>query len=431
MKKIRNFALVTISLISAVNTFGSIYLHHKYITENAANNNTSLDGTEYQEHTDSTATSVLEGDHSPNHTTSTALTDISTPSTTKATDNTESLATTQQNPSSKKYEIKDIAKLTDTNMNSIQCFAVDLDDNVLYYLDNKAQRDLTGLVASRKYFIMKYDISSGTTEQLNEYGDELSPIALAYNPFDRNVYCFSASTKSIPMGINDVYPYVLCNLSNNSTITLKNTFSSFNHIFFDSSDYRSIYFTSATKFIINSGGTTSSATDWSIPILYQYDLSDDSVIEGGIDGAENGIYDANIPFLYNDNYYWLCVHRSYTYELFDVVETDRLFYPTSNKDFGTVLAKYKAQDQPYGYAGYNWRAANVCQNEVYLMDKDFSFFKLNVESVETELYLDGKEINQTGDKYLTEIHNFAITSDGSIIVYDEFDSKYKLITRTT
>ena len=44
------------------------------------------------------------------------------------------------------------------------------------------------------------------------------------------------------------------------------------------------------------------------------------------------------------------------------------------------------------------------------------------------LIIDGKEIKQTGGNNLTTVKFFSFVSDDSILVYDDFDKNYKLIS---
>ena len=103
-----------------------------------------------------------------------------------------------------------------------------------------------------------------------------------------------------------------------------------------------------------------------------------------------------------------------------------------------------------------WIAANIYNNEVYLMDDNNSIFKVRLDALEdyynessqteendnliisTNIsnqfeemlapYMDQKEIKQTGTNNLTGIKFFSIISDDSVLVYDDFDNSYKLIT---
>ncbi|MBR5091129.1 MAG: hypothetical protein IK093_17015 [Ruminiclostridium sp.] len=44
-----------------------------------------------------------------------------------------------------------------------------------------------------------------------------------------------------------------------------------------------------------------------------------------------------------------------------------------------------------------------------------------------ELYLDGSAIKQTGRTNLNEITCFDLTANGDVVVYDNFDTTYKII----
>lgn len=133
------------------------------------------------------------------------------------------------------------------------------------------------------------------------------------------------------------------------------------------------------------------------------------------------------------------------------MKSQKLFYPLQsgeNTYYGDNLKQFSTND--------GWIAGNVYNGAVYLMKNDFSIYKVDVDILEqlydeqnqTEeknnliippdknenlqnaltLVIEGKEIKQTGINNLTSIKYFSFVSDDSILVYDDFDKKYKLIS---
>ena len=270
------------------------------------------------------------------------------------------------------------------------------------------------------------------------YSSNLYPICLTYNEFDRKIYCFAGgggSANSLAYFQVESNEYHRLNTNGN-----RNFLSSYNH--FDDTNYRSFSFVSATEFVIElEQGDYHSR-------LYLYNTSDDSFTSGSI-----GVYSANrsnetdTPFLHNENYYWLCSRRSG----FSIVKSKKLFYPLQSGNdtyYGDHLNEFSTDD--------GWIAANVYNDTVYLMKDDFSIYKVDLDILEQlyveqsqedeknnliitpendnnsekalSLVIDGKEIKQTEINNLTSIKFFSVVSDDSILVYDDFDKNYKLIS---
>lgn len=441
MSKFRNFAVAVVTIISATNTFGSFYLSQKSTNNNTLVNDDALDTSVYQEDFSLSLENTTEVDNIPSETTP-ASSIVAT--TTRETPNAEVIettvvqTTTQKPDPIEKYEISSIAKLNNGSINSCQSYAVNPVTGAIYFID----RNLDSYYADVTYYIYKYDIQKSSIELVKElpYSSNLYPICLTYNEYDRNIYCFAGgggSTNGLAyfqVESNEFHP-----LNTNGN---RNFLSSYNH--FDDTNYRSFSFVSATEFVIElEQGDYHSR-------LYLYNTSDDSFTSGSI-----GVYSANrsnetdTPFLYNENYYWLCSRSGG----FSIVKSNKLFYPLQsgeNTYYGDNLKQFSTND--------GWIAGNVYNGAVYLMKNDFSIYKIDLDILEqmyeeqsqTEennnliiapdkdenlqnaltMVIAGKEIKQTGINNLASIKFFSFVSDDSVLVYDDFDKNYKLISAT-
>lgn len=442
MKIFRNLAVSCVALISVANTVGYTYLYQK-----ESNDNISMSSVESNDETTQNDMNTESNDE-------TTQNDINTEASNEEVSETEKkVETTQSEESSKaettvvstpdlnqKYEIKSIAKLNDGDVNSLQSFAWDLNDNVIYYLDSNTLSYYEDVV----YYIYKYNVSDGKTELVKEltYDTGISPIALAYNQFDTNVYCFSGGG-IYPDGSRVSNEFGCFNVESNEYKTLNTNGNSIflsNYYEFDNASYRSFYFVSATTFVIEE----SHGADYR-PWFYSYDLSDDSFNYGFIEIKGSCSRGGDIPFLHNENYYWLCSRNNIS----TIIETDKLFFPSNDEEFyGKVLGEYTSDE--------NWCASTVYNNEVYLMDKNFSIYKVNLDMLIDQysdkeqqndtvnnqivknnednskdalsLYIDNSEIKQTGMENLTSIKYFSIADDNNVIVFDDFDKTYKIIS---
>ncbi|CDF01156.1 unknown [Ruminococcus sp. CAG:624] len=440
MSKFRNFAVAVVTLISATNTFGSFYLSQKSTNSNNTVVDESLDTSAIQEDS-SLSLENTTGDDTTSSETATSASSIVTTTVidtenTDANETTVIQTTTQKQEPIEKYEISSIAKLNNGDINSFQSYAIDTDANTIYYID----RNLDSYYADVTYYIYKYDIQSKSIELVKElpYSTNLYPICLTYNQFDNKMYCFAGGGESLnSLSYFQVESNEFHRLNTNGN---RNFLSDYNH--FDDTNYRSFYFVSATEFVIElEQGDYHSR-------LYLYNTVDDSFTSGSI-----GVYSANrknetdTPFMYKDNYYWLCSRSGG----FSIVKSQKLFYPLQSGDntyYGDNLGQFSTND--------GWIAGNVYNGAVYLMKNDFSIYKVDLDILEqvyneqsqTEeknnlivspdkdenlqnaltLIIDGKEIKQTGVNNLTTVKFFSFVSDDSILVYDDFDKNYKLIS---
>lgn len=435
MSIFRNIAVTAVALISATNIFGSLYLSKNQSEEENAN----VSNESVEESNDQVATTLSTESTTEINTTQTSTTTTTTAVMTETTVTTVSttVQTTTSKPSPvEKYEISSIAKLKNEDINSFQSYAVDPNTNTIYYID----RNLDSYYADVTYYIYKYDISNKSIELVKElpYDSGFYPICLTYNQFDNKVYCFAGGGKySDGTRISNVFSFFQVESNefhvlntNGNTIFL----SSNNH--FENTYYKSFYFISATEFVIRSEYSGR---------VYLYNTLDDSSNVGAI-----GVFSAELkgesdtPFMYNDNYYWLCSRSSG----FSIVKSKKLFYPLGSEDYGDNLNKFSTDD--------GWIAANVYNDTVYLMKDDFSIYKVDLDILEQlyveqsqedgknnliitpendnnpekalSLVIDGKEIKQTGINNLTSIKFFSVVSEDSILVYDDFDKNYKLIS---
>ena len=444
MSKFRNFAVAVVTLISATNTFGSFYLSQKSTDNNNAVVDESLDTSAIQEDSSLNLENTTRDDTTSSETATSISSIVSTTvidiENTEATETTVAQTTTQKQEPIEKYEISSIAKLNNGDINSFQSYAIDTDANTIYYID----RNLDSYYADITYYIYKYDILKQSVELVKElpYDSCFYPICLTYNQFDKNVYCFAGGGKSQD-GHGILNGLAFFKVESNEFQCLdtngnRNFLSDYNH--FDNTNYRSFYFVSATEFVIEQGDYHSR--------LYLYNTVDDSFTSGSI-----GVYSANrnnetdTPFMYKDNYYWLCSRSGG----FSIVKSQKLFYPLQSGDntyYGDNLGQFSTND--------GWIAGNVYNGAVYLMKNDFSIYKVDLDILEqvyneqsqTEeknnlivspdkdenlqnaltLIIDGKEIKQTGINNLTTVKFFSFVSDDSILVYDDFDKNYKLIS---
>lgn len=444
MSKFRNFAVAVITLISATNTLGFSYLSQRHIREETANYNESVDATEVQEYISPSVESTSEDNYSLNETTTDQpvfVSDMTNDTKDHESVSVESIETTemQQSIPTEKYEINSIAKLNNGAINSFQSYAINSDDNAIYFLD----RNLENYYASQAYYIYKYDIQSKTVELIKElpYSTNLYPISLTYNQYNNKVYCFAGGGEFMNgFAYFQVESNEFHQLNTNGN---RNFLSGYNH--FDDANYRSFYFVSSTEFVIElEQGDYNSR-------LYLYNDMDDSFNSGTIGvPSPNQKNETDTPFMYNENYYWLCTRR----DGFSIKKTQKLFYPINShinesEYYGDLLKQFQTSE--------GWIAANVYNNDVYLMNSNYSIYKVDLDALEqlynenshTEeinnliitpntdddankalsLYIDGTEIKQTGINNLTDIKYFNFTSDGSILVYDDFDKNYKLLTR--
>lgn len=446
MSKFRNFAVAVVTLISATNTFGSFYLSQKSTNNNNAVVDESLDTSAIQEDS-SLSLENTTGDDTTLSETATSVSSIVTTTVldtenTEAAETTVTQTTTQKQEPIEKYEISSIAKLNNGDINSFQSYAIDTDANMIYYID----RNLDSYYADVTYYIYKYDILKQSVELVKElpYDSYFYPICLTYNQFDKNVYCFAGGGKSQDgYGISNGLAFFKVESNEFQCLDTngnRNFLSHYNH--FDDTNYRSFYFVSATEFVIElEQGEYHSR-------LYLYNTVDDSFTSGSI-----GVYSANrknetdTPFMYKDNYYWLCSRNGG----FSIVKSQKLFYPLQSGDntyYGDNLKQFSTND--------DWIAGNVYNGAVYLMKNDYSIYKVDLDILEqmfneqsqTEeknnlivstdkdenlqnaltLIIGGKEIKQTGINNLTSVKFFSFVSDDSILVYDDFDKNYKLIS---
>lgn len=437
MSIFRNIAVTAVALISATNIFGSLYLNKNQSEEK----NVNVSNESVEESNDQVATTLSTEINTEINTTQTSTTQASTTITTTAaiTETTgTTVSTTVQTTTSKpsqveKYEISSIAILKNEDINSFQSYAVDPNTNTIYYID----RNLDSYYADVTYYIYKYDISNKSIELVKElpYDSGFYPICLTYNQFDNKVYCFAGGGKiSDGTRISNVFSFFQVE-SNEFHVLSTNSFRS-NCNNFENTDYKSFYFVSATEFVIE-------YDVYGYDITYLYNTLDDSFNSGYIEASEDGKY-THTPFMYNENYYWLCSIGSG----FSIVKTKKLFYPQESEDYGDNLNEFSTDD--------GWIAANVYNDTVYLMKDDFSIYKVDLDILEQlyveqsqedennnliitpenddnsekalSLVIDGKEIKQTGINNLTSIKFFSVVSEDSILVYDDFDKNYKLIS---
>lgn len=431
MSIFRNIAVTAVALISATNIFGSLYLNKNQSEEKNAN----VSNESVEESNDQVATTLSTESTTEIATTQTSTTITTTAAITEATGTTVStVQTTTSKPSPvEKYEISSIAKLNNEDINSFQSYAVDPNNNTIYYID----RNLDSYYADVTYYIYKYDISNKSIELVKElpYDSHLYPICLTYNQFDNKVYCFAgggSSQNNLSYFQIESNEFHVLNTKGN-TIFL----SDYNH--FENTNYKSFYYISATEFVIRSIHTGR---------VYLYNTLDESSNIGAIGVLSAELKgESDTPFMYNDNYYWLCSRSSG----FSIVKSQKLFYPLNSGDdtyYGDNLNKFSTDD--------GWIAANVYNDTVYLMKDDFSIYKIDLDILEKlyveqsqedennnliitpenddnsekalSLVIDGKEIKQTGINNLTSIKFFSVVSEDSILVYDDFDKNYKLIS---
>lgn len=434
MSIFRNIAVTAVALISATNIFGSLYLNKNQSEEKNAN----VSNESVEELNDQVATTMNTEITTETNTFQTSTTITTTAAITETTGTTVSttVQTTTPKPSPvEKYEISSIAKLKNEDINSFQSYAVDPNTNTIYYID----RNLDSYYADVTYYIYKYDISNKSIELVKElpYDSGFYPICLTYNQFDNKVYCFAGGGKySDGTIISNVFSFFQVE-SNEFHVLNTNKFRD-NCNNFENTAYKSFYFVSATEFVIEYDFYDYDKT-------YLYNTLDDSFNSGYIGASEDGKY-THTPFMYNENYYWLCSIGSG----FSIVKTKKLFYPTSSDStyYGDNLNEFNTDD--------GWIAANVYNDTVYLMKDDFSIYKVDldileqlyVEHSQTEennnwiiapdnvdnsekalsMVIDGKEIKQTGINNLTSIKFFSFVSENLILVYDDFDKNYKLIS---
>ena len=441
MSIFRNIAVTAVALISATNIFGSLYLSKNQSEEENANVSNEF----VEESNDQVATTLSTESTTEINTTQTSTTITTAAAITETTVTTVSttVQTTTSKPSPvEKYEISSIAKLKNKDINSFQSYAVDPNTNTIYYID----RNLDSYYADVTYYIYKYDISNKSIELVKElpYDSGFYPICLTYNQFDNKVYCFAGGGKySDGTRISNVFSFFQVESNEFHVLnTNRNTvfLSSYNH--FENTNYKSFYFVSATEFVIElEQGAYHSR-------LYLYNTVDDSFTSGSIEVySANRKNETDTPFMYKDNYYWLCSRSSG----FSIVKSKKLFYPLQSGDntyYGDNLGQFSTND--------GWIAANVYNDTVYLMKDDFSIYKVDLDILEQlyveqsqedeknnliitpendnnsekalSLVIDGKEIKQTGINNLTSIKFFSVVSDDSILVYDDFDKNYKLIS---
>lgn len=437
MSIFRNIAVTAVALISATNIFGSLYLNKNQSEEKNAN----VSNESVEELNDQVATTMNTEITTETNTFQTSTTITTTAAITETTGTTVSttVQTTTPKPSPvEKYEISSIAKLKNEDINSFQSYAVDPNTNTIYYID----RNLDSYYADVTYYIYKYDISNKSIELVKElpYDSNLYPICLTYNQYDKNVYCFAGGGKSSD-GYGITNGLTFFKVESNEFHGLNTNFlSSYNH--FEDTEYRSFYFVSATEFVIElEQGSFNSR-------LYLYSTLDDSFNSETIGvSSANRRNETDTPFMHNDNYYWLCSRSSG----FSIVKSKKLFYPIQSGDnnyYGDNLNQFSTDE--------GWIAGNVYNDTVYLMKDDFSIYKVDldileqlyVEHSQTEennnwiiapdnvdnsekalsMVIDGKEIKQTGINNLTSIKFFSFVSENLILVYDDFDKNYKLIS---
>lgn len=432
MEKFRNVAVAVVAIIGATNTFGSFYLSQK----STNNNNAVADEPGETSVNQEEANMSLENTTGDDTITSETISESSIVTTTVIeTDNTEAVETTaaqttmQKQEPIEKYEISSVAKLNNGDINSFQSYAIDTDSNNIYYID----RNLDAYYEDRTYYIYKYNIQSKSTELVKElpYSTHLYPICLTYNQFDNKMYCFAGGGESLSsLSYFQVESNEFHSLNTNGN---RNFLTPYNH--FDDTYVHSFYFVSATEFVIYHSG------------LNLYNTVDDSFTSGSIGVASSAWRkDSEAPFMYKDNYYWLCSRSGG----FSVVKSKKLFYPFQsgeNTYYGDNLKQFSTKD--------GWIAGTVYNGAVYLMKNDYSIYKVDLDVLE-QLYIEqsqteeknnliiapdkdenlqnaltliigGKEIKQTGLNNLTSVKFFSFVSDDSILVYDDFDKNYKLI----
>ncbi len=305
--------------------------------------------------------------------------------------------------SSYKYTVNTLSESTDIDSkyaSHTHKYAIDIDDNELYYIIDQ--------------IIYKVDIESGASEIFMDFTNSSTFSLhgrLIYNSFDKNVYCFARR--------ND--ENILFNLSNQK----------YNKC------YSAHYFTSYDKVISISGNY-----GYNTKPIHEFDLSTGkTVTDGYIRSHWYHDYMA-IPFLHDESYYWIDFGGPKGAKP-HIVYTNKLSWDDNSDYFGEYI----------GY--FDGIAATTYNNEAYIMKEDFSIYKVNIEKLwevheilsdpdhplnntltgepavsyedALQIYINSNEIKQTGINNINAVADFKFCSDGSVILYDSYDMKYKSI----
>ena len=301
-----------------------------------------------------------------------------------------------------------------------QRFCVNQAEKKLYYIEGMTLKCI--------------DLDGGSSELVCDYSEmekynnnTLYGATVRYNPFDEKVY--------VLLHYGEGYGILFEAYSDNFTVLPKSSF------------YRSLYFTSANKaaIFINSGDTSVNYVK-----SIEYTINSDNYIEGYI--WCDYYYDVYVaePFIYKDDFYWLeQIEDNKNRNIFraDVAYT-RNVVRNDNENCGELVSSTS-----------DIAAATVHNNEVWFMstsDNNFTVSKLKMDEVieynqelknsmqednenkfssnassdnyhPYEIVIEGSKIRQTGRNNLNEIVEFDVTDDGRIVVYDIFDSTYKII----
>lgn len=304
------------------------------------------------------------------------------------------------------YAVSNLTESTDVTASyasHYDKYAIDLDDNTLYYVVDQ--------------IIYKVDITTGKSEVFLDFTGSSSFKLynhLMYNQFDKNVYCFA----------NRNNKNIIFNLSNQKYYECRNA----------------NFFIAQDKVIYLHKSSGNSVND-----ITEIDLNSGKDISSGYIRSLWYYNYKPIPFLHDESYYWLD---------FGGPKGQKPHIVYSNKLSWDVNSKYVGE-----YIGdFDGIAGTVYNDTVYIMKEDFSIYKLNIEKLwevheilsdpdnplnntltgepavsyedALEIYINGNEIKQTGTNNINTVSDFKITSDGSVVIYDGYDKKYKLIKST-
>ena len=286
--------------------------------------------------------------------------------------------------------------------------------NKLYYIDDETS-------------LYSVDLNDGSKELIKEYSAfkkhdnyDLYGATLQYNPYNKTVYLF------LHYGTFSLY----ADVNSDEAIKIETTGRA-----------QSFSFTDENKLAVYRDYDSSGALNVS-----EYDMMTQKTVDGYVCYLKNFSRDriSSIqPFIYDDDFYWLERYYGNNSKKSASIVHTRNSIRNAGKDCGDIILE-EIRDIIY---------STVYNDEVYIMSKDFSIYKVKLETLLStqgsdsssdngvitfssssdnnessyELVLDGSKIKQTGRTNLNTITCFDVVGDGRFVVYDDFDKTYKII----
>lgn len=317
-----------------------------------------------------------------------------------------------------KYSIRTLTSAVDTKGINIHSFCVNSKKDVLYYTENDVIYQIDLNTGSQN---MVVDLKTQEEKESTQIMPQVfHNIKLLYNPYDQQCYAIAKiNQKNCLMNLDTQEVY-------------------------DVMDFAGSYyaFSGADTLCMVS---CSDGADW-FNHSKELNFRSNTIKEGFVYKDHTGNNNESFLFLHNDDYYWLNVRMSGLNDL-----DKRKFYLNSPRT--SMCADIDSTKITPSYGDIEGCARAVYNDQAYIMKPDFSIYKIDVDKLRMisedianhsdydvfsqnefsscedalELFIARDDIKQTGKESLNKVNDFGITDSGKVVVFDRFDSAYKVI----